>query len=109
MIMRLAGSLVVLFFFMPYSGAIAIATTVLAFLNVYLFDKYLANQYSELNTFENKIASAVHDYVSNIGSVITLRLEERVGGEVLRRMLAPLALFKVNITLNELNGALSPC
>lgn len=102
MIMRLVGSLVVLFFFMPYSGAIAIATTALAFLNVYLFDRYLANQYSELNSFENKVASAVHDYVSNIGSVITLRLEERVGREVLRRMMAPLSLFKVNITLNEI-------
>jgi ATP-binding cassette, subfamily B, bacterial len=102
MITRLFGSLIALFLFMPFSGAVAIATTVVAFVAVALFDKYLANQYTELNRFENKVASAVHDYVSNIGSVITLRLEERVEKEVLRRMLAPLALFKVNSTVNEL-------
>lgn len=102
MIMRLVGSLIALFWFMPYSGTVAIATTVVCFLNVYLFDRYLEGQYGQLNAFENKVASAVHDYVSNIGSVITLRLEERVSAEVLRRMLAPLALFKKNAVANEI-------
>jgi ABC-type multidrug transport system fused ATPase/permease subunit len=102
MIMRLVGSLIALFWFMPYSGAVAIATTVVCFANVYLWDKYLEGQYGELNSFENKVASAVHDYVSNIGSVITLRLEERVSAEVLRRMLAPLGLFKKNAVANEI-------
>jgi ATP-binding cassette subfamily B protein len=102
MIMRLVGSLVVLFLFMPFSGAVAIATTAFCFLNVYVFDHYLEKQYTELNSLDNKIATAVHDYVSNIGSVITLRLEERVGSEVLRRMLAPLLLFKKNCVANEI-------
>lgn len=101
MIMRLVGSLILLFTFMPYAGMVAMATTIVACLNVYLFDRYLAGLHVQLNSFENKIASAVHDYVSNIGSVITLRLEERVGGEVTRRMLEPLRLLRKNITLHE--------
>lgn len=107
MIMRLVGSLIVLFWFMPYAGAVAIATTIGACVNVALFDRYLAAQYTQLNSFENRIASAVHDYVSNIVSVITLRLEQRVGTEVTQRMLAPLDLFRNNICVNEIKWCIN--
>lgn len=107
MIMRLGGSLVVLFWFMPYAGATAIATTAVAFGTVYIFDRYLGSQYTELNNFENKVASAVHDYVSNVGTVITLRLEERVGREVFRRMMEPLALFNKNNVINEIKWCIN--
>lgn len=101
MLLRLVGSLTILFWFMPYAAWVALAATAAAFLNVYLFDRYLYDQYNQLNKFENKIASAVHDYVTNIASVITLRLENRVVQEVCRRMHVPLALYKNNITIHE--------
>ncbi len=101
MLTRLLGSLVVLFLFMPYSGLIAMIATAVAFASVYVFDHFLTKQYDQLNSLDNRVAAAVHDYVSNIATVITLRLEERVGKEVMARMLAPLALFKRNIFLNE--------
>ena len=101
MLLRLVGSLTILFWFMPYAAWVALATTAAAFLNVYLFDRYLYDQYNQLNKFENKIASAVHDYVTNISSVITLRLENRVVREVKRRMQIALPLYKRNITIHE--------
>lgn len=101
MIFRMVSSLAALFWFMPFAGWIALGATVVACANVFLFDRYLSRQYDELNGMGNKVAAAVHDYVSNIVSVITLRVEGRVVGEVDRRMHAPLQLFTKNIKLNE--------
>ncbi|HEY9791530.1 MAG TPA: ABC transporter ATP-binding protein [Candidatus Obscuribacterales bacterium] len=107
MCLRLLGSLVVLFWFMPFAGWVGLATTIVAFLNIALWDRKLYSQYHQLNKFDNRTASAVHDYVTNIGSVITLRLENRVIGEVVRRMFAPLSLFRRNTVLNELKWAVT--
>jgi ATP-binding cassette subfamily B protein len=101
MIFRLFGSLVVLFWFMPSAGWIALAATAASFVNVFLWDTFMAKQYTQLNEMGNKVASAIHDYISNIVSVITLRLQKRVAGEVDRRIFAQLPLFKNNSVVNE--------
>jgi ATP-binding cassette subfamily B protein len=107
MVLRLAGSLGVLFCFMPLAGWVAAATTVLAFGNIALWDRFLYKQYHQLNKSENHTASAIHDYVTNIGSVITLRLENRVLSEVKRRIFIPLALFRKNTIINECKWAVT--
>jgi ABC-type multidrug transport system fused ATPase/permease subunit len=101
MLFRLLGSEIMLFCFLPLAGWVAMGTTVVSFFFIFLFDRYLYKQYEQLNKFENSVASAIHDYVTNIASVITLRLEDRVLKEVSRRMMEPLALFKNNITVHE--------
>jgi ATP-binding cassette, subfamily B, bacterial len=107
MICRLLGSLVVLFLFNPFAGWMALSVTVLAFANISLWDRKLYGQYHSLNKMENKTASAVHDYITNIGSVITLHLENSVVSEVVRRMFVPLPLFRKNIVVNELKWAIT--
>jgi ABC-type multidrug transport system fused ATPase/permease subunit len=56
---------------------------------------------------DNRVASAVHDYVTNIISVITLRLETPVIQEVSRRMTRPLGLFRTNSNIIELKWFLT--
>jgi ATP-binding cassette subfamily B protein len=102
MLFRLVGAIVFLFYFLPYAGWIALGTTISAFVVLALFDRYLYRQYDTLNDFENSVASAVHDYVSNIGSVITLRLESKVLHEVKERIAVALPLFNTNSKLNEI-------
>lgn len=102
MIFRLIGANIFLFSFLPYAGWIALGTTVAAFVVLALFDRYLYKQYDTLNDFENAVASAVHDYVTNIGSVITLRLENRVLKEVKHRIAVAVPLFSKNITIHEI-------
>lgn len=102
MILGFVGSLVVLFCYMPQAGIIAFVFTVIALSLVIFFDKVLNRQYKELNRLHNVVASAIHDYVSNITSVITLRLEERVLGQIKNRLLAPLPTYKKSNNLNEL-------
>lgn len=107
MLFRLVGTQVILFAFMPVAGWVATLTSIVAFTMIYLFDKVLSKQYMELNTMENRVASAVHDYVTNIISVITLRLETPVIQEVSKRMTRPLALFRTNSNIIELKWFLT--
>jgi ABC-type multidrug transport system fused ATPase/permease subunit len=107
MFFRLIGSMIVLCVFMPEAGLIATVVTSLAVAVIFGFDRVLVKNYSTLNRFENSTASAVHDYVTNIISVITLRLEHRVHGEVKRRMLLPLSLFKSNNAVNEIKWCIT--
>ncbi len=107
MLFRLIGTQVILFAFMPVAGWASILTTIVAFTMIYLFDKVLSNQYFELNKMDNRVASAVHDYVTNIVSVITLRLETPVIQEVSRRMTRPLQLYRTNSNIIELKWFLT--
>ncbi|MBY0357798.1 MAG: ABC transporter ATP-binding protein/permease [Candidatus Obscuribacterales bacterium] len=102
MVLGFSGSLIVLFCYMPQAGAMAFIATLIALSTIVLFDKILNGQYAKLNRFQNSVASTVHDYVSNITSVITLRLESKVLGQVKKRLEAPLLLYKESNNLNEL-------
>ena len=107
MVLRLGGTLAILFCVMPLAGWSALGATVLSLVTIALFDKVLDKQYDELNTKDNHVASAVHDYVSNIISVITLRLESRTLDEVKRRIFASQNLFASNARLNEIKWAIT--
>ncbi len=107
MLLRLIGTIGILFFFMPAAAWVAAATSVVSITIVFLFDRVLTRQYSALNLMDNRVAAAVHDYITNIVSVITLRLEESVLEEVRRRMLKPLPVFKLSNTLNETKWCLN--
>ncbi len=100
-LVRLFGSHFILFLFMPQVALISMAATILALALIFTFDRMLFQQYKDLNVYENRIASAIHDYVTNIITVITLRLEVRVISEVARRMFDALPLYKKNVIMNE--------
>jgi ATP-binding cassette subfamily B protein len=102
MILRFTGSQILLFWFMPMAALVATTTTLLAITIILAYDRYLYDQYGTINKFENGVAAALHDYVTNIISVIMLRLEERVLVEVRRRIHLSLPVYRSNIVLNEL-------
>jgi len=101
MVGRLLGSIIILLFFMPQAGAIVLIISIGAFFIINRFDKVLYALYKQINKLENRVAAAIHDYVTNVVTVITLRLEERVQSEVIRRMLAPFNTMKKSFAVNE--------
>ncbi len=101
-LIRLIGSHLILFYFLPQAAFISLFATMFALTLIFAIDKSLFYQYKDLNLFENRVASAVHDYVTNIITVITLRLEMRVVSEVAKRMLDSLPLYKRNVIMNEI-------
>jgi ATP-binding cassette, subfamily B, bacterial len=82
MLLRFFGAQVILFWFMPAAGWAAMATTVIVLTVMFCLDKILHRNYMILNKFDNRVASAIHDYTTNIISVKTLRLEQSVLKEV---------------------------
>ncbi len=107
MLFRFFGAQIILYCFMPSAGIIAIGTTILTIIIVYLFDRYLFQQFKAFNKFENRASAAVQDYLTNIDSVITLRLENRILQEVWARFMAGLSLFTKNAITNELKWFLT--
>ena len=101
MLFRFIGAQVILFCFLPSAGWIALGVTIITVVVVYTFDRYLFQQYKVLNKFENRVSAAIQDYITNISSVITLRLENRVLREVQTRLMSALSLFSKNASIHE--------
>jgi len=107
MLFRFIGAQIILYCFMPSAGWIAIAITIITVAVVIVFDRHLFQQYKALNKFENRVTAAVQDYLTNISSVITLRLENRILRELQTRLMAALSLFTKNAVLNEVKWFLT--
>ncbi len=101
MLSRLVGTLVLLFCLVPVAGWMALLTTTLTFVVIVFLDRTLSNYYDGLNENGNFVSSAVHDYVTNIVSVITLRLEKRTFNELSRRISKALPLYNKTNFINE--------
>lgn len=101
----LAGAFILLFFVKFYAGLTASLVTFLAFAVVVIFDRILFKQYKNLNSAYAKTASAVHDYVSNVFTVLTMRFERSAIREYLRRYFTPFQLYRKNVILNEFKWA----
>jgi ATP-binding cassette subfamily B protein len=79
---RLIGAMVMMSIFMPEAGVIVAVSTALAVAMIVAFDKVLVPLYEKGNTVLNQVAAKVQDYLTNITTVISLRLEDRVIHEV---------------------------
>ncbi len=101
MLMRLIGSVLAIFLLFPVAGAIAIAICILAVTVVFLFDRVLLPQYDKINESEHFVASAAHDYITNMFTVISLRLEDLTRSELWRRMTSFYPLVLRNNQINE--------
>jgi ABC-type multidrug transport system fused ATPase/permease subunit len=79
---RLVGAVVMMSIFMPTAGLVVLANAALVVIVVTIFDGYLVPLYEEANKVLNGVASRIQDYLTNIRTVISLRLEDRVVAEV---------------------------
>ena len=79
---RLIGALVMISLFMPQAAVVVVVSTVVLVLVIVVFDRVLVPLYEQSNVVLNNVASKTQDYMANITTVISLRLEERVTHEV---------------------------
>lgn len=99
---RFVGGLAMLTWVMPWTGPAMLVLVGVALTVVVLFDRVLIKQYEEYNKRMNGVAAAIQDYLTNVATVISLRLEKRVAVEVDRRTSAIAPLWKKNCITNEL-------
>jgi ATP-binding cassette subfamily B protein len=96
LIARFIGSLLMLCIFLPEAGVLVVLiTSIVCAVNI-LFDRVIFKQDQELNSLQQRIASAIHDYLTNITTLISLRLAPRAEAEVYQRMKVVEAPFARN-------------
>ncbi|GBE19619.1 MAG TPA: ABC transporter ATP-binding protein [Candidatus Pacearchaeota archaeon] len=100
-IMNIFGSLFILFFVDWKIAAFASGFSFILLLIIMGVDRKLINYYKELNKYSNKLSSSIFDYLSNIYTVITLRLKKTVSQEIDYKLMASYKTEKKSIYLNE--------
>ncbi len=101
MFLRPAVAVIALLIIMPQAAGIALVVGISALTLVFLFDRVLLPLYERINEKEHFVASALHDYVTNITTVITLRLEQLARNEHVRRLTHYYPIVRRESAINE--------
>jgi ABC-type multidrug transport system fused ATPase/permease subunit len=88
-------------YFSPIFGSIGIALGFLTILVIVRFDRVFIKSLREVNEREHHVSSTLFDTLSNIMTVITLRLEKVVHASFLQKLGEVFPPFKRNATVNE--------
>lgn len=97
----LFGPLVALFAISPPVGAAAIAAYAVLGLIVLRLDRTMAKLIDDENVAERRYTAELVDSLGNVGTVLTLRLEEATRSAMMRRLRAVFAPLRRNIVVNE--------
>lgn len=100
-VVRLGGSVVILMIFDWKIIFIAGGVALFAVLTVMYFDRILMKGYKKIFKAENFLAAGIYDYVSNIITVITLRLKKRAMKDIEGRLMKAYPTYKRTVYLNE--------
>lgn len=101
MVTQVLMALAVITYLAPWLGLIVISGTATLMLVLSRFDKYLIPMYSAENEGEHKIAATFFDYVSNITTIISLRLGSRTRVSLLEKIDRIWPVFNREIRLHE--------
>ncbi len=100
-LLKFVISFLVMFYFSPLFGAVAIVLGFATFWVILKFDKPFIASLKEVNEAEHKVSSNLFDSLSNIVTVITLRLEKRVHTGLMEKLQAVFPPFQKNVVINE--------
>ena len=106
-ITNLFGSIIILLFFDIPATVLALVFSCLTIYFIYKMDLKLSKQYKEINSYGNKASAKIYDYISNIATVITLRLKPTVKKEIDSSLMASYKVEKKNILFNEIKWGVS--
>jgi ATP-binding cassette subfamily B protein len=88
-------------YFSPLFGSIGIGLGIITIFFIVQFDRSFIRTLREVNAREHHVSSTLFDTLSNITTVITLRLEKVVHASYLQKLGEVFPPFKKNATLNE--------
>ncbi len=103
---RLIGSIVILMFFDFRATIILLVFSFFIIWFILFSDRILKRYYDKIFKAENHLAAGIHDYISNIITVITLRLKKKAYSEMEKRSMKEYkSIFKSNYLI-EIKWAL---
>jgi len=90
-----------LLYFNVLAASVVIIAAIFIFYIMIIYDRRLVPGYKILNKFENTISEKVYDVISNITTVIILRIEHVVFGSIRTAIQAPFPQFRQTALDNE--------
>ncbi|MDP4007813.1 MAG: ABC transporter ATP-binding protein [Candidatus Peregrinibacteria bacterium] len=100
-IVRVFLSLGAIFFLLPKFGFLALGIGVSIVLMIFKFDKFLVATLDKTNEKTHIFESTFFDYITNITTVITLRLEKLAKNETIGKIQSIFPIWRKNIRVNE--------
>ncbi|WEK36847.1 MAG: ABC transporter ATP-binding protein [Candidatus Pseudobacter hemicellulosilyticus] len=100
-LLKFLFSVIAMLWFSPLFGAIGIALGLLTIWLILRFDKPYIRTLNEVNEKEHVVSSTLFDSLSNIMTVITLRLEKSMESGLLAKVQEMLRPFRKNVRINE--------
>jgi ATP-binding cassette subfamily B protein len=94
-------SFAAMIYFSPVFGSIGILLGIVTIFIIVRFDRSFIKSLREVNEQEHHVSSTLFDTLSNITTVITLRLEKVVHASFLQKLARVFPPFKKNATVNE--------
>lgn len=101
-IMKFVVSIGFLFWISFPVGLLSLGSCVLAVFTVMLFDRTLIPLYDIQNELDNHVGAVFFDYLSNITTILTLRLSELTRHNLFQRMMKFWPFFRREVVLNEI-------
>ncbi len=92
----------VMLYFSPLFGCIAVVMGACTFWVILKFDKIYIKSIREVNEAEHAVSSNLFDSLSNMMTVITLRLEKQVHAGLMEKVKLIFPPFKKFVTINEI-------
>jgi len=94
-------SFVAIVYFSPVFGSIGVGIGIITVWVIFQFDKPFIKALDETNEKEHVVSSTLFDSLSNIITVITLRLEKRMQISLMDKVADVFPPFKRNVLINE--------
>ncbi|ACU61657.1 ABC transporter ATP-binding protein [Chitinophaga pinensis] len=98
---KLIFSVAAIVYFSPLFGTIGVVLGIITIWVIFKFDKPFIRTLDEVNEKEHVVSSTLFDSLSNIMTVITLRLEKSMETGLLGKVHQIVPPFKKNIRINE--------
>src|SRR3989338_7218892 len=99
------GSVIIMLFIDWKIGIFALLFSSLIIFIISRIDKNLDKKYQELNKYNNKYSATVFDYLSNVVTIITLRLKKIVSREIDTRQQASYSTYRRSVVIDEMKWA----
>ncbi|MGN6491621.1 MAG: ABC transporter ATP-binding protein [Agriterribacter sp.] len=94
-------SFAAMLYFSPLFGGVAVLLGLLVVFVIFRFDKPYIKTLEEVNEEEHKVSATLFDSLSNVVTVITLRLQSRLQQTLLARVMSVWPPFRKNVAINE--------
>ena len=94
-------SFIAMLYFSPIFGSVAVVIGAFTVWIIMKFDKPYIKAIREMNEKEHVVTANLFDSLSNIVTVITLRLEKRMENSFMAKVMQVFPSFRRNVTINE--------